>query len=416
LTEKDFPALPGGLITPDQWVLPETSVRRSIRGAIRHVLEQFQAGMTAEESPFQSLDDLPELSASQRRRFAPDPDFSARALALQACLQQGPPESTPSRDVAFIVAPPFSGIREALVRFPVACAGGESDDGWSVIAPPEQLLMDDSEAAAWWDKQKLTQPWVIPELANFWRRHLSGLALVRELLRRIATGQAGRGIVGCSSWCWQFWESYCPDASMAPRVPAPLNAENLGIWLEHLTGSHSPVPVTARMTNDGLYVLPLAGEVEGKAIKHNGFLRDLAATSRGIPGVALAIWQRALRARPEDDTELDEAAGDELTGASHSRCWLVPLSQFNLPSMPQSVDRGHGLVLHALLLHDGLDIPDLTRVTGMSGHEIAHALARLQRAQIVVPGDDAGDWHVTALGYPSVRRYLQSWGYPVDHF
>lgn len=414
MTETDFPALPGGLITPDQWVLPETSVRRSIRGAVRQVLEQLQAGMSADESPFQSLDDLPELSASQRRRFAPAPDYSARAQALHQCLQAEASESKSARDVAFIVAPPFSGIREALVRFPVACSG--DGEGWSVIAPPEQRLLGDEEASAWWDTQDLQRPWVIPELAHFWRRHLSGLALIRELLRRIACGQAGRGIVGCSSWCWQFWASYCSDISMAPRAPAPLNAENLGIWLEHLTRTSNPEPVTARMTNDGLYVLPLAGEVEGKTIKHNGFLRDLAATSRGIPGVALAIWQRALRARPEDDTELDETDGDEHTGASRSRCWLVPLSQLSLPAMPQSADRGHGLVLHALLLHDGLTVPDLSLVTGMSGHELAHALARLQRAQIVTDGDSGGDWHVTALGYPAVRRYLQSWGYPVDHF
>lgn len=414
MTETDFPALPGGLITPDQWVLPETSVRRSIRGAIRQVLEQFQAGMSVDESPFQSLDDLPELSASQRRRFAPAPDYAALAQVLHQCLQAGASESKSARDVAFIVAPPFSGIREALVRFPVACPG--DGEGWSVIAPPEQLLLGDEEASAWWDAQDLQRPWVIPELAHFWRRHLSGLALIRELLRRIACGQAGRGIVGCSSWCWQFWASYCSDISMAPRAPAPLNADNLGIWLDYLTRTSNPEPVTARMTNDGLYVLPLAGEIEGKSIKHNGFLRDLAATSRGIPGVALAIWQRALRARPEDDAELDETAGDDHTGATRSRCWLVPLSQLSLPAMPQSADRGHGLVLHALLLHDGLTVPDLSLVTGMSGHELAHALARLQRAQIVTAGDSGGDWHVTALGYPAVRRYLQSWGYPVDHF
>lgn len=414
MTETDFPALPGGLISPDQWALPETSVRRSIRGAIRQVLEQFQAGMSADESPFQSLDDLPELSASQRRRFAPDPDFSARALALQACLLNDlRSKSAAPRDVAFIVAPPYSGIREALVRFPVACSG--DGDNWSVIAPPEQLLLDDEEASAWWDSQDLQRPWVIPELAHFWRRHLSGLALVRELLRRIACGQAGRGVVGCSSWCWQFWESYCSDISLGPRVPAPLSAANLGIWLDHLTRASAPEPVTARMTNDGLYVLPLDGEVEGKTIKHSGFLRDLAAISRGIPEVALAIWQRALRARPEDDAELAGARGDENTGASRSRCWLVPLSQLSLPAMPQSADRGHGLVLHALLLHDGLTVPDLSLVTGMSDHELAHALARLQRAQIVASG--AGEcWYVTALGYPAVRRYLQSWGYPVDHF
>eukprot|EP00163_Fabomonas_tropica_P034282 TRINITY_DN9412_c0_g1_i1.p1 TRINITY_DN9412_c0_g1~~TRINITY_DN9412_c0_g1_i1.p1 ORF type:complete len:297 (-),score=14.22 TRINITY_DN9412_c0_g1_i1:420-1310(-) len=286
---------------------------------------------------------------------------------------------------------------------------------WRVIAPPDELLMDDVSARQWWDRQDLEQPWVIPELADFWLRHTSGLALVKELLSRLSAGTAGPGIVGCSSWCWQFWRGYSPDLHISPRCPAPLDAEKLGLWLEELSHQSGRRPVIARMTNDGLYVLPLEDDRAGKKLKRSSFLRDLASTSRGIHGVALAIWQRALRARPEEEAEQEEDAVVDGKGR-FPQCWVAPLDQLSFPVMPQSNGRELGFVLHALLLHDGLDESSLSLVAGLSDHVVAHVLSRLARADIVSCSEPGGHWHVTALGYLTVRRHLQSWGFPVDGF
>lgn len=423
MTEKQLlptetPCLPGGLIPMDQWKLPETSVRRSIKGAIRHILSQLRAGMSSDEEPFESLDDLPVLSESLRRRVAPEPDFSIQAAALAQGLEQMNADRAIVRDVAFLVAPPFSGIREALVRFPWLHSGRESASpaDWSIIAPPENLLLDEDDARNFWDEQDLSEPWVIPELADFWLRHISGLSLIRELFRRISARETGRGVVGCSSWCWQFWESYLPEAHMSPSTLAPLNANYLGIWLEYLSHRNGKLPVSARMSNDGLYVLPPQDENGDSKPKQSVFLRDLAATSRGIHGVALAIWRSALRGRPEGDSEAGEhQEGAEGRGQS-PHCWVVPLDQLNSPAMPHSNDRTLGFILHALLLHDGLGEASLSLVTGLSAHELSHGLSRLARAEIIVRGESGGRWHVTALGYLTVRRHLKSWGFPVDNF
>ncbi|MFO7527996.1 MAG: hypothetical protein R6W86_04215, partial [Marinobacter sp.] len=270
------------------------------------------------------------------------------------------------------------------------------------------------DARRWWDEQNLTGPWVIPELADFWLRHTSGFALISELLRRIASGQVGPGLVGCSSWCWQFWESYLPDAHLSPLTPAPLDAERLGQWLEYLAASRDQRAITARMTDDGLYVLPVENPPDAEKRKHAGFLRDLATACRGIPGVALSIWQHSLRSRPED--EMDEAEGGGEQKSQGRSCWVVPLDQLSLPAMPKSTDRAIGFVLHALLLHDGLDDERIALVTGIGQPELQLALARLARAEMVSFGEASGRWHVTPLGYPTVRRHLQGWGYPVDVF
>ncbi|QSP96600.1 hypothetical protein LPB19_15890 [Marinobacter salinisoli] len=408
--------MPGGLIPIDQWEFPELSVRRSVKDAVRHISVQLRGGVSRNEQPFQSLDDLPELSESDRNAVAPDPDFSALAATLADLLWRQKNDVPNPRNVSFLVAPPFSGVREALVRWSWLDLDTDTDAsaGW-VITPPKNLLMSDADAIEWWNEQDLSRPWVIPELADFWLRHMQGLALVRELFRRIAADTAGQGVVGCSSWCWQFWASYAPDLPAAPCTPAPLSASYLGHWLEYLSGDNDEEPVVARMADDGLYVLPTRDKLNGKKIKHSGFLSELAAASRGNHGVALALWRSAIRAEPEEGN--DESEDDSSAEKSPSSCcWVVPLDKLSLPAMPKSRDRALGLVLHALLLHDGLDEDSLFLVVGISKHDLTHAVALLQRADIIRYSDAGNRWHVTDLGYPDIRRHLQSWGFPVDGF
>lgn len=402
----------------DQWALPETSVRRSVMGAVQHVMNQLRAGMSAEDESFQSLDDLPELSADQQRQVAPEPDFMLQAEVLAEYLDQMRTQTPVMRNVAFLVAPPFSGIKEMLAAYPqVKVSGKESgESARSIITPPDNLLLDDGQAASWWDQQDLSGHWIIPELADFWLRHVSGLSLIRELFRRLSVDSAGQGIVGCSSWCWQFWDSYFPNARLTPLVPAALSAGHLGSWLCDLSTSKGGSQIGARMTNDGSYVLPLNDEPDGKKRKYSGFLRDLAAESRGIQGVALAIWQKALRARPEDGAESEKDAETPFDGPVQPKCWVVPLNQLSFPVVPQASGRALGFVLHALLLHNGLDQQALALVSGLSGHELGDVLARLARADIIIRNESDKSWQVTALGYPTARRHLQSWGFPVDSF
>ncbi|MBZ2168583.1 hypothetical protein K8I84_07385 [Marinobacter sp. F4216] len=397
----------------DEWEFPELSVRRSVKDAVRHISVQLKEGVSRKDQPFQSLDDLPELSARQRQLIAPDPDFSVLAATLADELQQRRRELPNPQDVSFLVAPPFSGMREALVRCSWKTIGqGQGDGSEWIIAPPKSLLMSDEDAAQWWNEQDLSRPWVIPELADFWLRHMRGLALVRELFRRISDGKAGQGVVGCSSWCWQFWASYVPDMPSAPCTPAPLNSDYLGQWLEYLPGDEGSGPLVARMAHDGLYVLPARGRLDGNKIRRSSFLSDLAAASRGNHGVALALWRSALRAAPEEGAE-DSGESE----SSRSRCcWVVPLDKLSLPAMPSSKDRAIGFVLHALLLHDGLDEESLFLVAGISRKDTANALALLKRADIIHYSDAGNRWHVTDLAYPNTRRHLLSWGFPVDRF
>jgi hypothetical protein len=410
--------IPGGLIPVEQWKVPETSVQRSLKDAFHHGLAQIRAGVVAEKEVFESLDNLPQLSIAKLESFAPRPDLRALAVTLSRALDEPDPNHDSGKRVRLLVAPPFSGIRSALECFPELELQQEGEAGrWSLILPPENLLLDEQGAREWWDTQDLSRPWVIPELADFWLRHLSGLALVRELLRRVAAGCLAPGVIGCSSWCWQFWSSYFKDAHFSPMTPSPMAAVELGEWFASLAAGDSDQSITARMANDGLWVLPMAEGNDGKKRKHSGFLGDLASVARGNPGVALAIWRRALRARPEEEAATGEEFGQvSADSGSVVRAWVIPFDQLGLPTVPQSEGDNIGLLLHALLLHDGLDAAHLQLVTGASEHETEFALARLARADLIAQETSGGRWNVTAQGYPSIRRHLQSWGFPVDTF
>ena len=460
---NDNPVLPGGLIPIEQWTRAEASVRRTLMGGLTHWVDQLGATISRQEEAFESLDSLPELSDEQLHRFAPGPDRKDHAQAVVDAIQALREQGQCQRPVVLLVAPPFSGVSRALRCFPDCYIGADTVSGhesasaapaYRLILPPDNLLMSEDAAREWWQQQPLDKPWVISELAAFWRRHGSGLALVQELLRRVAQNSAGEGVIGCSSWCWQFWASYYPDAQFAPWMPAPMTTERLGIWLQQLASHNCDDLLVVRMATDGQYVLPLdaekADDKPRKKRKHSDLLRNLAADSRGIPGIALSIWRRALRARPEASSE-DAADSSEDTKDNSSEqssvqyrkemphCWVVPLDQLSLPTMPVSSERNLGLVLHALLLHDGLTIAALALVTAVPEPDLSLALARLAQADIIgcdQPGQDTAfdlrrpeqqslayqemsldaSWRVTPLGYPGVRRDLQNWGFPIDSF
>ncbi len=116
------------------------------------------------------------------------------------------------------------------------------------------------------------------------------------------------------------------------------------------------------------------------------------------------LWHNVLRLKKSEEQ------------SHEAHCWIVPLGRLSLPTMPQSKESVTGFVLDGLLLHNGLDAVSLESVTGVSAHELSLVLSRLKRAELVIYDQARLCWHVTAIGYPTVRRYLQSWGFPVDQF
>ncbi|MBR9904604.1 MAG: hypothetical protein GYB15_12725, partial [Gammaproteobacteria bacterium] len=106
-------------------------------------------------------------------------------------------------------------------------------------------------------------------------------------------------------------------------------------------------------------------------------------------------WRERLREPTADDEEA---------------LWLVDA----LAEAELSTDTGDiaTLVLHALLVHGGLDDHSLGQVLPFSHHEALNARLALQRKGIVSSSE--GRWQITPLSYASVRQLLESRNYLVD--
>lgn len=399
------------LVAMSDWSLPASSVRRTLTEALRHGLNQLRNGRLSADQLFDQLPDVSPLSGAQQARLASEPDWDNASLALAAELHERWRETPDWQSFSAIVAPPGFGLPEQLSALARRL-------GWQVIAPPDDLRMTDSQARDWWSGVDFTQPWVIPELSHFWLRHRDGLALIRQLLDRLARGSVGAGVFGCNSWCWSFW-SHCLDSlHFSVLTPPALDGEALAHWLPSLASGKSGAALQIRNTDTGHWVMPALAGAKHADRRDTAYLRDLAAMSRGIPAVALALWRRALRLAPEPESgQPDTDQAERLTDAGQGHCdgWVAPLDALTLPQLPPpSPSRAPMLLLHALLLHDGLGEGDLMLVTGLSCSDVSLSLNTLRRFELVT--DCPRGWRVSPLAYPAVRRQLQSDGFPVDGF
>jgi hypothetical protein len=153
-------------------------------------------------------------------------------------------------------------------------------------------------------------------------------------------------------------------------------------------------------------VLPDFGAV-GEEGESGDFRRHLAAHARGIPAVIRAVWRRALESG-------GEAASRESEGAPVSAFREIRIPSWKELKLPSTATdtRAHAVVLHSLLLHDGLPGDLLSRLLPLSPAEIAGSLHRLRVAELVERKN--GRWRVAAIGYPAVRKLLRGEGYLTD--
>jgi hypothetical protein len=237
--------------------------------------------------------------------------------------------------------------------------------------------------------------------------------------------QSRRWVVGCDSWAWAYLSKALKVDTVFP-MPFILEAfdqERLKIWFQQLAAKSGEGNFVFRQLDSGKYVLPPATGDEASGDRNQGavaensvFLKNVAAYSRGIPGVALAVWRRSfgfVNTTAEDGEECDKEAPAAGDCNSAYPILVKPWSQLNLPGFPfQQVFIGLLMVLHSLLLHGGLWSRILPELLPLSPMEILEYLYLLEASGLVE--SDQGFWRVTPAGYPAVRQMLQSEGYLTD--
>ncbi|MEL7894171.1 hypothetical protein [Vreelandella neptunia] len=362
----------------DQFRTPEQTQASQWRRSFRSISSWLGGKKDAE----QQVKDESELRALPEVRLAhlvPSIDWTpaARALGQQLEGQDAP--------VTFFITTPYSGHASVVTHWAekhhVAC-----------LAPP--TLSEIAEGSTQWVEQCVNQrEWAIPALERYFLRHTQGIQGVREFLERALSGRLGKGVIGCDSWTYAFLHRVIGLDGAPVFTLQSMEGEQLARYFAQIA-THSGQPPPVYSTRTGKQVLfDSASEQKSKA--PNKELQRLAAHCRGHIGLAWHYWRERLREPKADDEEA---------------LWLVDA----LAEAELAVDTGDiaTLVLHALLVHGGLDDDSLGEVLPFSHHEALNARLALQRKGIVSSCE--GRWQIAPLSYASVRQLLESRNYLVD--
>lgn len=320
-----------------------------------------------------------------------------------------------------IVGAPYSGLTEILESW-------ADIKRWKILEEPtpEQIM---AGGAPWISRSPDSSDLflILPHLEHHYLRHYDGLEWIRKVIDRLWTF-SGRCLIGCDTWAWAYLnkvlqlDSFIPE----PLVLDAFDRDRLERCFEPPSLEGGGKTIIFRQADNGQFVLPPVGIDEnevtvqpkdqfrraskGKEPDVTDFLSHVAAYSRGIQGIARAIWRDSLRSAPEN-ADKGKAQPMADTDRRHT-LWIKPWSVKDFFPLSNQSDRNLYFVLHALLLHGGLSTGLLTQILPLSSTEILQSLRVSLAAGLVVMEKDK--WRVTALGYPAVRQFLFDGGYLVD--
>ena len=400
--------------TPPLWQFVTVADYRPPPASVKVVSENWFATLRRRRRPDDAdaesaakLDHLEALSHGRLARIAPNPGWGGAVASLDSTLEDWLTTERPDRLTVFLIGPPHGGSAEILRLW-------AEQRQWRVLDPPtpEQILAGDSH---WLSSQQLAeQPWVLPALERVYLRHAAGLGLMRQFLNAAYCGDLGRGIIGCDSWAWAFLRRIWPPSGRSKKLTLQaFDKDRLTRCFQALAEGSATQPLLFRQANNGKYVLPPPAGTVDEPVAHSDFLQHLASHSRGIPGIAWAIWRASLRARPDAETAAGETSAAD-RNSPHPTLWITPWDQINQPELPPHAGRNQAFVLHALLLHNGLAAEWLARLLPLSPDQTIETLALSQDAGLL---EQVGEvWRVAPRGYPVIRKFLEDERYLIDDF
>ncbi|WP_246294053.1 hypothetical protein [Desulfobacter latus] len=346
------------------YAAPQATISRTIKSGIKDIWQRFQRQAPPVHDPAQNLEYLP---PSVVGKVAPPSNWSGAVRALEIAVKNET-GSAEAPSVMMVVGLPGSDNAQILSRLANAL-------GWRLIpAPdPQQIL---SQELTWLDWTKSTDtPWVLPDIAKTYLRHVRGLTLVRQLLARINAKAAGPGVIGCNSWALAYLRRILPVPLPGAVVARAFDDHALGRWLSRRANDGYGRQIHFRQADNGETVLPPEAGTKASA-----FVNQLAARSFGIPGIALEIWRRALKREP------DQPAGEQVseTGPTDGiTIWVEPWEKIPSLVVPSDLGPASPILMHSLLLHNGLPRNLAVNLLPFSATETGRTLLALSDVGIV---------------------------------
>ena len=390
------------------YTVPQATTSQTMKGGISDLWQRLRGVRKKRADPQKPEPDLEQIPNTFLENMAPNPDWQLPARSLKTALDERLGVAPNEKSTFLVVGLPQGGNAEILTVLAEALK-------WPLITEPsaEQILSQDHN----WLKQieRHDTPWVIPALERCYLRHVHGLAFVRQMFEKINTKAIGNGIIGCDSWALAYLQHVVPGGLPNALVAQAFDARRLSWWFYQLPSNRFQETIHFRQTDNGEFLLPIEpehAEPDKADTKTSAFINQLAAHSRGIPGIALCFWRKALRKEPDitvTDKSLSETQSDMKT-----TIWVLPWDKLDHPVLPSPISPESSILLHSLLLHNGLSQVVLAEILPFSPNMITRMALVLKDAGLIE--ENEGLWKVSPSGYPIVRRYLNGEGYLTDQF
>ncbi len=390
------------LVPVTEYRLPQTPATRAARDRWVSLKRLFGKRRDGDQQPARAEADLRGLSDARLDALVAPVGWEPSAEVLAQTLAEG----GTGDGVSFVIGPPRAGHVDLL-------SGWATKAGARWIEPPtyRDILDGGTDWLTGWPSD--ARYWLLPRLEHCLLRHAAGLALVRELLDRALSGRLGRGVIGCDSWAWAYLRHIAALPAHSALALQALDGERLAALFRSLVSVHDAGPVRFCDAQSGKLMLAVDGEDDGNGGTE---LQSLAAHCRGNAGLARKLWRRRLRDEPAPENDTDDGAGDQDAAPSDDdgeTVWVAAPAEE--PALAADGDEEPALLLHALLLHNGLPGPLLTELLPLPPFRVQATLHRLAAAGFIIAAE-SGHWRVAAAGYAPARHLLQAQGLLVDDF
>ena len=393
------------MVSLADYTLPTAPAREAAVKGVTALWRLIRGKDSKQVSPEKAEDQLRTFSETQLSRLSPAIDWHLGAKSLDIKLADWPDKKKQNIPIRFLIGPPYGGHTDILRLW-------AKMHGVSIIEPPvpEQILAQDKN---WFsDLPDHDRPWVLPSLEHCYLRHADGLTVVRRFFERALSGRLGFGLVGCDSWAWSFFQKVGSFPQPGAITLQAFDSERLKVYFRELTLSSVPGLLRFRDSHSGGDILPACDTEKEATPATSPFLKQLAAQSRGILGVAWMHWRNSLCAEPNETPDPDPHSETGEHIVPKNTIWLR--AGFEEPSIPAGPNQDIAFVLHCLLFHNGLSVDLLAELLPLSRGEITSTLLLLKSGSLVEAHNNV--WRVSALGYPVIRQFLKNNDYMVDLF
>jgi hypothetical protein len=371
-------------------------------------------------------EDLQQLPSELCEQVTPKLDWKSTSSAFDVLLKDWREKTIDHHKplltdkVQMIINSPYSGVAEALSHW-------AKTYGLQLVQPPttDDIFTNNEGWLAQLTVNPTDKVWVVPALEQCYYRHAAGLGLIRQMLSHIMQYRC-RWVIGCSSWAWIYLNNAINIGMFFPKPWAlqALAGEQLQHWFGQSIPHNGMPKISFRQADTGAFVITPSTPSDAKAHndkasnnkdkKKSSFLTDLAAHSRGNPGVALAIWRNSLRQAPDKKEAKEEADDTPSTTAKQKEqtIWVTPWQRVSLPHLHGLNSRRELFVLQTLLIHGKLSLELLIELLPFSPFEVEQTVNYLMYLGVLKNNQEC--WQVTAMGYPAIRQAMANAGYPLD--